>query len=222
MVLCYPFAQEYMRAHRAFRQLSLLLSGKGFHTLRFDYSGTGDSSGEPRDMSLAAWDSDLGTAIEELMDVAGGDSVWVVGLRLGGALALRAAARPEVHGIVLWDPIVSGRSQLEGGRERQIQNDDAVFEVGGVGVPATLRDELLRLDLMMVSVRARLQCLIAASEDVPRYRQLEDRLRRDGAEVSFACVPSDGRWGEFDNWGSALIPQALIRQIVEYLEVTAL
>ena len=45
VVLCYPMGQEYMRSHRAFRQLANLLTRKGHHVFRFDYFATGDSSG---------------------------------------------------------------------------------------------------------------------------------------------------------------------------------
>jgi uncharacterized protein len=218
IVLCYPFAQEYMRAHRAFRQLSLLLSGEGFHTLRFDYSGTGDSSGDPLELSLENWDRDLGVAIEELMDTAAVESIWVVGLRIGGALALRAASRPEVRGVVLWDPIITGSGQLEEAATERGANGQPTLAVGGIPIVSRFRDDLGKLDLMTLAVPAKLDCLIAVSEDVEKYQRLRDRLTRDGVNVSYVCVPSDGRWSMYDNWGSALIPQALIRAIVDYLK----
>ncbi|MDH3592767.1 MAG: alpha/beta hydrolase, partial [Planctomycetota bacterium] len=37
VVLCYPMGQEYMRAHRAFRMLSLMLAKRGFHVFRFAF-----------------------------------------------------------------------------------------------------------------------------------------------------------------------------------------
>ena len=99
IVLCYPMGQEYMRSHRAFRQLSNLLSRAGFHVLRFDYFGTGDSMGEDEEVSTAQWKSDVGTAIEELKDNAGIERVSVAGLRLGASLAFESASRrPDVEG----------------------------------------------------------------------------------------------------------------------------
>jgi len=218
VVLCYPFANEYMRAHRAFRQLSMLLSTEGFHVIRFDYSGTGDSSGDSRDASLVSWDEDLGTAIEELMDTAAVDGVWLVGLRLGAALALRAAARPEVRGMVLWDPVVTGQSLLDEAHAVSDARSGAVLELGGVPIAPPFRDELRSLDLMTSAVLADRKGLIAVSEDTATYRQLRDRLTRGGADIGYVCIPSDGRWSEGDNWGSALIPQALIRAIVDHLK----
>src|SRR5687768_16729988 len=86
VVLCYPLGQEYMRAHRAFRQLATLLTKNGFPVLRFDYAGTGDSAGDGSAGSVATWVEDIGAAIDELKDTAGVSRVSLVGLRAGGAL----------------------------------------------------------------------------------------------------------------------------------------
>ena len=218
IVLCYPFAQEYMRAHRAFRQLSLLLSGEGFHVLRFDYSGTGDSAGEPSDMSLDRWDADLRAAIDELIDTAAVESVWVVGLRLGGALALRAAGSPGVQGVVLWDPIIAGVEQLDEAITLSDGHGATALEVGGIPIASAMRRQLTELHLISGSAAPHTRALIAVSADEPRYRELQQWLTSGGTDTSFVCVPSDGRWSYFDNWGSALIPQGLIRAIVDYLK----
>jgi pimeloyl-ACP methyl ester carboxylesterase len=217
VVLCYPFAQEYMRAHRAFRQLSLLLSARGFHTLRFDYTGTGDSSGEPQDISLDAWGRDLDVAVEELMDTAAVDSVWIVGLRLGGAVALRAAENANVRGVVLWDPVIDGNTLLVEAAEEPGPTGAPTLVLGGVPIVPRFRAEVAALDLMTAPLPKNARYLLAVSEDTAAYQALRDRLMRDGADVSYTCVPSDGRWSMYDNWGSALIPQALIRAIVDYL-----
>jgi pimeloyl-ACP methyl ester carboxylesterase len=216
IVLCYPFALEYMRAHRAFRQMALLLSGEGFHVLRFDYSGTGDSFGGPDDISTRQWNEDLGIAIEELMDVASVESVWLVGLRFGGAVAMRAIERPEVAGVVLWDPLIDGRTLLEEAAPLKGRAD--MMELGGTPLSPALRKDIAGVNLLNTPLPRGLKVLLAVSSDAAAYTELRDRLSRDGAEVTYTCVPSDGRWNQFDNWGSALIPQALIRSIVDFLK----
>ena len=205
-----------MRAHRAFRQMALLLSGEGFHVLRFDYSGTGDSFGGPEEMSLDRWTEDLGIAIEELQDTAAVESVWLVGLRLGASLALRSSDRPEVLGMVLWDPVIDGNAQMAEATPMRGQGD--VSELGGMPIYPRLRDDLRGVDLLTTPVRRARPILLAVSADTPGNQELRDRLSRDGALVTYTCVPSDGRWNEFDNWGSALIPQALIKSIVGFLK----
>ena len=46
VVLCYPLGTEYTSYYRAYRQLALSLAENGFHVLRFDFRGCGDSEGE--------------------------------------------------------------------------------------------------------------------------------------------------------------------------------
>jgi pimeloyl-ACP methyl ester carboxylesterase len=196
----------------------LLLSGEGFHVLRFDYSGTGDSSGGPEVMSMAQWHDDLGVAIEELSDAASVSSVWLVGLRLGASIALQSSDRSEVAGIVLWDPVIEGKSLLA--EATPVRGRADLMELGGTPLSAAVRQDIGAVNLLRLPVRRGLKILLAVSADTPEYRELRDRLSRDGADVTYTCVPSDGRWNEFDNWGSALIPQALIRSIVGYLGQT--
>lgn len=107
-VLCYPFLQEYFRSHRAFLRLAVLLAGRGWHVLRFDYSGCGDSYGDgPRDPE--AWAQDLQLAAGELRERGGRLSLALIGLRLGASLAASVAARVQpVDQLVLWDPVVDG------------------------------------------------------------------------------------------------------------------
>jgi predicted alpha/beta hydrolase len=45
LVICNPFGNEALCAHRTIRHLSARAAGAGFAVLRFDYDGTGDSTG---------------------------------------------------------------------------------------------------------------------------------------------------------------------------------
>ena len=84
IVVCAPFGHEYIRAHRPLRQLAVELAGSGYHVLRFDYYGCGDSDGNGEDASLERWLHDIETAANELKDTAQLSRLCLVGLRLGG------------------------------------------------------------------------------------------------------------------------------------------
>ncbi len=75
VVLCYPIGQEYIRSHRAIYQLAVRLSQAGFHVLRFDYFGCGDSEGDFEEGSLAQWTSDIHSAIAEIQERSGLTSI---------------------------------------------------------------------------------------------------------------------------------------------------
>jgi pimeloyl-ACP methyl ester carboxylesterase len=218
-----------MRAHRAFRQLALLLTKAGFHVFRFDYFGTGDSAGDSTEGTIEQWVTDVGTAIDELKDTAGVSRVSVIGLRLGATLGMMAAAtRPDVDCVVLWDPVVAGSDYTaalieEGtshesyrGARAPVREDGAV---GVLGFPLTtsVRKALDSIDITGIPLGARIRSLVMVSEDLADYRLLERSLLGGGANVVHRCIPMDGVWNEVDNNGSALIPQALIQGIVGYL-----
>lgn len=226
VVLCAPFGQEYMRSHRAFRQLGLLLSRAGFHVLRFDYHGTGDSAGTADDVSLSQWAADVRVAIDELKDTAGVSRVAVVGLRLGALVAaMGAEGRTDVASVVYWDPVVAGADYLVELLGEEAAETAAPWRSGGAGVvgvlgfpvTARLRTELQAADLRKVRAVRGARAFVVSSSEHPAYAQVEAALQQGGASTMRVCVPSPGNWNEVDNYGSVLIPQAIIQQVVAYL-----
>lgn len=87
------------------------LGGTDTGTLLFDYSSTGDSSGE---FSQARWDNWVsdGCAAIEWLHRKIEKPVSLVGLRLGAVLALECAQKVgiEIPRIVLWQPATNGRT----------------------------------------------------------------------------------------------------------------
>jgi pimeloyl-ACP methyl ester carboxylesterase len=115
-VLCQPWGDEYIYAHRPMRQLASRLSLAGFHTLRFDYFGSGDSAGEEGDTNVAGLKADVFTAVETLQDLAATEKVTLIGLRAGANVAASmAAGSPQIiEALALWDPILPGDPCING------------------------------------------------------------------------------------------------------------
>lgn len=226
VVLSYPFGMEYMRAHRAFRQLSTLLNREGHHVLRFDYYGTGDSSGDGEDGSLVQWARDVDAAVDELRDTASLEQVSLVGLRLGGLLAAHASTRrKDLDRVVLWDPIVDGagyvREMLEQALPAGVGGGPAPAggTVGVTGYPLTMRlqEEIAAEDLTRLEGWSARETLLVVSGERPEYTALRDAWKASGVRGRYRWVPSEGNWAEGDRFGSALIPQAIIQDIVNSL-----
>lgn len=231
IVLCYPFGQEYMRAHRACRQLAMLLAKKGYHVLRFDYSGTGNSSGDVDSASLPRWIDDAGLAIDELKEMSDVASVSLVGLRLGAAIAaLATVGRSDVSRLVAWDPIVTGRdyiATLQREIAAEVQSSygpvsgnrefpDGTLHYNGFVMPGPLRHSIdaLALDSMVPTAAGRV--LQQVSFEQPEFSRLRDAWRAHPAfRYQFTPAPHD--WNFVDNFGGILLPQPAIQAIVAWL-----
>lgn len=109
--MCPPFAEEMNRSRRTVRLLCGEGAGQGLAVLNPDLHGTGDSGGEFGEARWGQWLEDLGTAAAWLR-AEGCSRITLLGIRAGALLAwdvLRSAQWP-VAGLVLWQPVLSGKA----------------------------------------------------------------------------------------------------------------
>lgn len=233
VVLCAPMGQEYMRAHKALRQLAGQLARNGIHALRFDYFGTGDSAGECERGTVEQWQQDIDAAIDELKDTSGVGRVSLVGLRLGGTLAATVAARrTDIDGLVLWDPIVDGEAyvrqlidlgvQPDGSARRFTSPPGPTDTVSVRGFPLTpaMRTGLSQFALDAITVRAR-RIFLVVSKEQDDYQRLDRRLAGTPGYTT-AMIPSASSWESAASAGGDLVagamvlPQQMIQGIVSW------
>ena len=108
-----PFAEEMNRSRRMAALQARALAAAGIGVLIPDLHGTGDSAGEFRDARWAIWLGDIRAAsawLERRLD----RPVQLLGLRLGGLLAISAAAAEpgRFPRLILWQPVVDGRAMF--------------------------------------------------------------------------------------------------------------
>lgn len=111
VVLCPPLFWEYAAAHETYRTLADDCARAGMAVLRFDYTGTGDSSGIPSEVEdVSLWMDDIKGAVCQLRRW-GSPFVAVVGMRAASNVI---ASTPGLNAdaVVLWDPAESGRIYL--------------------------------------------------------------------------------------------------------------
>jgi uncharacterized protein len=113
IVICPPAPQETMRSQASLGQLARRLHGDGHSVLRFDYRGTGDSSGSTDTTCLDQWLEDVLQVCRYGQSLGTGKRLSLIGLRLGGALAIRASQQLDIERLVLWDPIVDGLHYMQ-------------------------------------------------------------------------------------------------------------
>jgi uncharacterized protein len=215
-VLCYPSGNEYIYAHRTLRQLALKLSSAGFHVLRFDFYGTGDSGGELSDVTLDDWEADLKTAINELIEITGLAKVSLIGMRLGGTIAAGAALQLSgmVEDLVLWDPIVHGAEFLH--HLGVPTNDKSPVKTQDLQLTEPMLREIGNLDLSRLIFKHHPRTLILVTEELPCHRRLIPSIA--GLEtVSLEFLNDVHPWLE-KSVDSGLVPSSVLQRILNWLE----
>jgi pimeloyl-ACP methyl ester carboxylesterase len=213
-----------MRSHWAFRRLADILSKSGFHVLRFDYFGTGDSSGEGIEANISQWKNDVGTAVRELADMSGTKAVSMVGDRLGAALAAQATIEGiRLKDLVLWDPVVIGRDyigELRTLHQNLFSGTDGGPEKRGftelVGYPFSIElvSEIEKINLLEQPHCKVEKVFIVVSEERREYLELARELKGRGTDFEYRFVPDSTDWANLEDFDQALLLNDIIHEIV--------
>jgi len=189
VVLCNPLGHEALWVHRTYRHLAERLAERGFPALRFDYDGTGDSSGLADDPGrLDAWVASVRAAIAELRARTGVRQVSLFGIRFGAALAMLAGeGQEDIESLIAWAPPRSGSAYVRELRAfRMIRAPRIAFEprtdggeevIGYLFTRETLA-ELGQVDLAAAGAPRRalvLTRLQTKSDETPLIDALEKR-----------------------------------------------
>jgi pimeloyl-ACP methyl ester carboxylesterase len=234
VLLCSPFGQEAVRAHRLYRVLAERLAHTGSAVLRFDYYGTGASAGEESDADLPGWTRDVLVADAELKKRAPEQprSVWL-GVGLGATLAALASIRaPDRPGhLILWDPVADGDAYLT---HLRVQHNDWLRRSYGASV-ANLRfatpNEVLGFPLSPL-LRGQIEAIRAAhyaaaeattltllaSQGHHGASRVAAALRAAGRSHELLHVSAQIEWASEEAMNSALVPTDALRVIGRLLE----
>ncbi len=134
VVICPPLAVEYVSTYRSMRYMADYFALAGIPAFRFDYHGTGDSSGANDDGNrLDDWLWSIEQAIGEMKRLSGCEKVGLLGLRMGGTLAALVSEEIAIDFLVLWAALESGRKFIRETRALQMTGLSQVKE-GGAGL----------------------------------------------------------------------------------------
>lgn len=201
ILLCAPFGWDDMASYRSRRFWAVRFAAEGHAVLRFDLPGSGDSAGSPTDPALLdVWCAAV-THGEAWLRAAGCTRVAVIGLGIGGLIALRALELGAAfEDLVTWGTPADGRTavrelralsrlqsnKLAGGEQAL---PDGWLEVGGHVLSAATSSELLALDPAALSVPSLQRALILEREDTPGDLRLAESLSGLGVTVTSAPGP---------------------------------
>jgi uncharacterized protein len=241
VALCYPCVHEVTGAQRTFRVMGTRLARAGFHALRFDYYGTGDSAGESVAGSLERWLGDVGSAMDELRQRGRLLRLSLVGMRLGAALAtLAAAQRTDVECLVLWEPVVNGGAWLAEARARHAAWLKRELRVRRAARRLVANDELLgyplteelagslerlRLDrpgdgsdpLSGLNRRPARRVLVVGRAEEPALDGFVRHLEALGSDVDQLVTDGPAVWDAEVGFQRAIVPMDIVRPILDWV-----
>lgn len=190
-------------------QWTQLLIRKGWHVLRFDFFGTGDSAGMHEEATLGKWRRNIAMAVGELRERMGQGEIVLAGCRLGASLALlEALDRQEINRAIVWAPVVNGSNYLTEIQQHQVELLAPVVdrlgekigptEIMGTQYSPQLLDELRAFDLSTELENKSLNRLLIGGTD--------------GGEEQY------GFWRKSNHPHSAIVPHKQLKTIVQWLE----
>jgi len=231
VVLCSPIGQEYTWSHRTAYQLAVQLSRTGFHVLRFDYFGCGDSEGAFEQGGWVQWTKDIHTAIKEMQRRSGVTSICLIGLRIGATLAVEAAINcHDVISMILLQPVFDGRLYLKemdkkqrafytslhlprNRKEQPINQSLTSKEILGFRMNFKLIKELERIKIDHTKLPSEVKLLGVFNKEESNSADRLSSFTKELSNAQFNII-KDHVWWEQDR----LIPFETIRYLVNWVE----
>lgn len=112
VLLLPPFGRERMDAYTSLVTWARRLAASGFDVLRFDYRGTGESTGLFAAADVGQWLADAAAAMAHLQRRLAGAPLVLHGVRFGGLLAAQQFAAGAGDALLLWEPPKHARDAL--------------------------------------------------------------------------------------------------------------
>lgn len=222
-VLIAPLFEERRCAHRALVTCARALAGAGVAVLLPDLTATGNSPGDLRHVRLTQWRDDLAAAVASLQTHVAG-RLCLIGCRAGALLALDALAGGlAVDRLLLWQPVLAGKSYLTQARTRRMIQDSLTGqdaptvspqEVEGQDLSPELHAELAALafpDAPPTVDTRLLQCSFSA-KPLAEYQRV---VTRWGAErLSLHCLIQEPFWHPHSPGSYAELAEALVEEVL--------
>jgi alpha-beta hydrolase superfamily lysophospholipase len=239
LVICKPFGYEALCAHLSQRAWARAAAAAGIPALRFDYTGTGDSTDADSEADqLQVWSRCIADAAAQLRRRCGVERVCLLGLRLG-ALAgnLAALEYGGLDALIAVTPVTNGRRYLRelralqgslaptagAGAARTARAgggpDRAGLEVTGFRLSAATVARLGGVDLAELAAASAAtplrDVLIIDRDDLPEAVRWAQALTCRGAQVQYRALP--GYTGMMSKPHTSTVPAAMTAAATQWL-----
>lgn len=196
IVIIGPIGPEYMPCHRSIRLLADDLSKIGFHTLRYDPVGMGNSSGSLANKNI--WHQWVRTPeyfTDYLKNNFNINEVIFIGLRSGCLVLSEAIKKSTTKTVIFWHPITRGKTFIRGIQlldsvlyKNEITSDSKQLEGGGYPFSEELQNEIKNINLLSQDFNNIKSALIINDEDSTVESKLNTQLILSDAKTDSVYV----------------------------------
>ena len=196
VVLCPPLSVEYVSTYRSIRYVADYFALAGMPAFRFDYHGTGDSSGlNDEGNRLDDWLWSIEQAYYQAKQLTGCSKVGFFGLRMGGTLAALMSEKLDLDFLVIWAALERGQRFIRETRAIQMtgisQTDGETakhIEAGGMVYWPQTVEAIRQINLADIAPKAQ-RTLIVPRDDLQSNTTLKLAWENHGAFVEQAEYP---------------------------------
>jgi len=130
VLLCGPFPTDRLYSLAAWVKWARYLADRGIAAVRFDYAGTGESTGRFAGMDFDRWIRDIEGMCGQVAARTEGRPLVLHGLGMGGLLAQKAFAAGRGDGLLMWSPPLNGLEILKQGLMIRLSMDMLLRKAG--------------------------------------------------------------------------------------------
>ena len=240
VVFCHPYAEEKQLTDRILVRFGRHLATAGFSAMRFDCRGYGESEGDLQDGTLETHTAEALAATALLRERLRVNCVVLLGMRLGATVAALAGERdPGIAGLVLWSPIVSGRTyarellrhKLAGqlALQEAIATRDQIvdtlkadgrIEFDGGYLTLRMFEDISAIDLARQVTRFRKPVLVSTlrhrSDDYGPYEAVVNAYRAVGANADLVVAEGQEYW-DVRSMFDGVFPEQLYASTLDWM-----
>lgn len=202
VLICPALGNEGVRTYFILKMLASDLAARGIPVFRFDYFGSGDSMGENNEGCVDRWLDDIRSARDALLQRTGGQSIRVIGVRIGATLALEAFQKDEVESWLFLDPIATTEQHFVEQKRMHREREDKLLVIRNLRRPAPV---------------SKCTELLGFSYDSNVVKELtslnfSDSVKRSSQPMH--CFQTEARSQEIEDSSTALISALCVMQIM--------
>ncbi|HEY7401558.1 MAG TPA: hypothetical protein VH989_11775 [Actinomycetota bacterium] len=217
-VICHSFGLEqvYLRTMEA--AFARAMASAGFPSVRIHGRGYGDGAFVPEGVGLSSHVEDAVDAVDLLLAETGVAEIGLAGPRFGASVAAIVAARRGASGLIMWDPVVSGKRFLDAMQQQTLLSSlagkdsapqparplsvaDEPIDLQGIPLNDRASKEIAALHLTdevaSFAGRGLVVQISRAGEASPDVRRLLSAFREGGGSVDFEHVPPGAKQRPF-------------------------